>query len=191
MGKDWAWDFEGATCECPGRTIAGQIVWWRRWCSPLTKEGDIYFNIWNTGKILKATPTDSGYSIEELPEIINGRGDVGDPFISPEEDYMIFRAYFEEGYGRGDLYISFKIDGNWTAPENLGAPINSDAHEICPTVTADGRFFLYASDRLDSAYSHESLDEMREKYQSHDNGNSNIYYMSAGFIDRMRKLAGG
>lgn len=155
--------------------------------SSITNQGNIYFNIWNTGKILKATQTDSGYVSEELPEIINSRSDVGDPFISPEEDYLIFRAYFNEGYGRGDLYISFKINGNWTTPENLGEPINSNAHEICPYVTTDGKLFLFASDRLIKSYSSESVDDLKKKYQSYDNGNSNIYFMSAGFIEKMKK----
>lgn len=154
--------------------------------SSISQAGNIYFNIWNTGDILKATPSDSGYTTEVLPDIINGKTDVGDPFISPEEDYLIFRAYFNEGYGRGDLYISFNINGAWTQPENLGEPINSQAHEICPYVTTDGKFFIFASDRLQTYYSNESLEGIQQKYRSYDNGNSNIYYMSADFIQVMK-----
>lgn len=154
--------------------------------SSLTQNGDIYFNIWNTGKILKASKTDSNYVSQELPEVINSRSDVGDPFISPNEGYLIFRAYYDEGLGRGDLYISFNIEGTWTAPENLGEPINSSGHEICPYVTTDGKMFIFASDRLQQYYSDENLSELQAKYQSYDNGNSNIYYMSAEFIGRMK-----
>ncbi|MFK7924314.1 MAG: hypothetical protein AB8H47_20320 [Bacteroidia bacterium] len=154
--------------------------------SSITQNGDIYFNIWNTGKILKATKTDSTYFTQELPEIINSRSDVGDPFISPNEDYLIYRAFYDEGYGRGDLYISFNIEGNWTKPENLGDQINTNGHEICPYVTADGKMFIFASDRLQEYYSDETLAELQAKYQSYDNGNSNIYYMSAAFIQRMK-----
>jgi Tol biopolymer transport system component len=154
--------------------------------SSLTRQGDIYFNIWNTGKILRATQTDTGYVSEALPEIINSRSDVGDPFISPEEDYLIFRAYFNEGYGRGDLYISFNINGQWTAPENLGEPINSRAHEICPYVSTDGKLFIFASDRLIEEYPQGSLGALERKFHSYDNGQSNIYYMSAAFIAEMK-----
>lgn len=154
--------------------------------SSVTVQGDLYYNIWNTGKILKATQTDTGFVSAELPEIINSRSDVGDPFISPDESYMIYRAFYNEGFGRGDLYISFNINGQWTAPENLGEPINSRSHEICPFVTTDGKLFIFASDRMNEYYSDQTLEEIQEKSHSHDNGNSNIYYMAADFIQRMK-----
>lgn len=154
--------------------------------SSVTAQGDLYFNIWNTGKILKATQTDTGFVSTELPKIINSRSDVGDPFISPDETYMIYRAFYDEGFGRGDLYITFNIKGQWTAPENLGEPINSRSHEICPYVTTDGKLFIFASDRMNEYYSDQTLEQIQEKSHSHDNGNSNIYYMSAGFIQRMK-----
>lgn len=158
--------------------------------SSVTNEGDIYYNIWNTGNILKASKTDTGYVSIVLPDAINGKSDVGDPFISPNEDYLIFRGYFREGFGRGDLYISFKIEGEWTEPENLGEPINSSAHEICPYVTTDGRLFIFSSDRLNQQFTNKkekNLDAVQKRYQSYDNGNSNIYYISADFIEVFRK----
>lgn len=155
--------------------------------SSITAQGDLYYNIWNTGKILKATQTDTGFVSVELPEIINSRSDVGDPFISPDESYMIYRAFYDEGFGRGDLYISFNIKGQWTAPENLGEPINSRSHEICPYVTTDGQLFIFASDRMNEYYSEQTLEEIQEKSHSYDNGNSNIYYKSADFIQEMKQ----
>lgn len=155
--------------------------------SSLTQEGTMYYNIWNTGKILRATPSDTGYVSEELPDIINSRSDVGDPFISPEGDYLIFRAYFNGGFGRGDLYISFHLGGTWTEPENLGEPINSSAHEICPYVSTDGKLFIFASDRLINYNPGIKMSDLLNKQRSYDNGNSNIYYMSADFIQRLKK----
>lgn len=154
--------------------------------SSITEIGDIYFNTWNTGKILKATATDSGYQVAELPEIINSRSDVGDPFISPDESYLIYRAFYQEGFGRGDLYISFNLNGEWTAPENLGEPINSRGHEICPFVTNDGKMFIFASDRMADYYASKDLEGLKQKFHSYDNGQLNIYYMSADFIDNMK-----
>ena len=154
--------------------------------SSINRKGEIYYNIWNTGKILKASPTDTGYVSVELPETINERSDVGDPFISPNGDYLIYRAYYKEGYGRGDLYISFNHQGKWTEAQNLGEPINSNAHEICPYVTTDGKLFIFSSDRLEQDFKRENLGQLQEKYKSYDNGQSNIYYMSADFIEKFR-----
>ncbi|MEM6262891.1 MAG: hypothetical protein AAGI38_10315 [Bacteroidota bacterium] len=155
--------------------------------SSVTRTGTIYFNIWQTGDIYKATPSDTGYVVEALPDAINGRRDVGDPFISPDEDYLIFRGYFREGYGMGDLYISFNIEGEWTAPENLGPQINSSRHEMCPSVTPDGKLFVFSSNRLTDLPNNPSLEELNEKFTSHDNGLRNLYYQSAGFIQELKQ----
>lgn len=159
--------------------------------SSLTNFGTIYFNVWNDGDIYKAVPDGSEYKVEVLPEAINGRSDVGDPFISPNEDYLIFRGYFKEGYGRGDLYISFREGDAWTTPENLGPEINSNGQEMCPYVTPDGKWFIFASDRLEEYYqtnASESLENVLVKSHSSDNGQQNIYYCRADFIKRLSDI---
>ena len=41
--------------------------------------------------------------------------------VSPKEDYVIFAAMHESGYGDIDLYISFKtLENNWGHPINMG-----------------------------------------------------------------------
>lgn len=56
------------------------------------------------------------------------------PFISANEDYIIYFSTDPKGYGDVDLYISFKKDGKWGEPKNLGLPINSVDAEFCPFV---------------------------------------------------------
>lgn len=158
--------------------------------SSITKGGDIFFNIWSTGNIFKASPVDTGYVVEELPASFNSNYRQGDPFISPDEDYLIFRGYREDSYGRGDLYISFKIDNTWTEPENLGEPINSTANEMCPMISPDGRLFIFASSRIVERVLPDPLDPIttvQDKFTSYNNGMMNIYYQSADFIAERRK----
>lgn len=161
----------------------------KEYYSSVTKDGTIYFNIWSTGNIFKAQMVGTTYAVEKLPEIINGDYAKGDPFISPNEDYLIFRGYREDSLGQGDLYISFKINDTWTEPENLGPPINSPANEMCPYVTVDGAIFIFSSSRMTQPVDVKPLEPIKNlegKYQTHDNGNENIYYMSADFIDTLR-----
>lgn len=83
---------------------------------------------------------------ERLSDSINTRGYEGDVFIAPDESYIVFCAARKSGYGRGDLYISFKNrDGSWTKSVNMGEKINSEGHELCPFVTKDGKYFFYTS----------------------------------------------
>lgn len=158
--------------------------------SSLTRKGDIYFNTWKTGDIYKAVKTDSSHAVQRLPDIINLDKSVGDPFIAPDEQYLIFRgSNLENSIGGFDLFISFNIDGAWTAPMNLGEPINSKAREICPYVTTDGKLLIFASNRLVEDYRTkplESIEAFKSKSESFDNGSWNIFYTSTSFIERLR-----
>lgn len=159
--------------------------------SSITKDGKIYFNVWDTGDMYVANPVDTGYQVSRLPDVINSSNGEGDPFISPDEDYLIYRGY-TQSMGRGDLYISFKKDDQWSIPQNLGRPINSPHHEMCPNVSPDGKHFIFASSRLLNPYgsqASEAADILRNKHKSPDNGQLNIYYLKADFIEGFRKKA--
>ena len=160
--------------------------------SSLTSDGSIYFNIWNNGNMYKAEPVDTGYVIKELGEkFIGSKGD-GDPFIAPDESYLIFRSRNRGGLGAGDLWITFNIEGKWSEPENLGEPINSRYHEMCPYVTTDGKLFIFSSSRFKKPYFNDdinNLDDVQAKLSTWDNGQQNIYTMSADFIEDFRRKA--
>lgn len=161
--------------------------------SSITNNGDIYFNTWKTGDIYKAVKTGSSHLIERLPDVINLNKSVGDPFISPNEEYLIFRGNnLEHTIGSFDLYISFNIDNEWTEPLNLGEPINSNATEICPYITANGELLIFASNRLIKGYETQPLQfisSFKNKSESFDNGGWNIFYTSTTFIDNLRAKA--
>lgn len=72
---------------------------------------------------------------------INTTARESNPFIAPDQSYLI---YFSSGpgvQGETDLLISFQEAGRWSAPVNLGAPINSRGAEFCPMVH-QGRLYL-------------------------------------------------
>jgi hypothetical protein len=54
------------------------------------------------------------------------------PFIAPDEDFLLYFSTDSTGFGEVDLYISFRKNGNWTKGKNLGEPINSAFAEFCP-----------------------------------------------------------
>lgn len=51
------------------------------------------------------------------------------------------------GIGRCDLYKSELIDGKWTNYKNLNRPINSPYWESQPSISANGEFLIFSSDR--------------------------------------------
>ncbi len=99
-----------------------------------------------------------------LGSAINTDAYEADVFIAPDESYIIFCSTREGGFGRGDLYISFKqAEGNWSKAANMGKAINTSEYEYCPFVTKDGKYLFYTSNQDIYWVSTAIFDELREK----------------------------
>ena len=110
----------------------------------LRGSGAGYFSMYNRNKKSLAIDLKSPEGKELALKLI----DEADVFIAPNESYMIFCSIREDGFGQGDLYISFKKDdNNWTTAKNMGATINTKYHELCPVVTRDGKYFFFTSNQ--------------------------------------------
>lgn len=89
------------------------------------------------------------------------------PFIAPDESYLIFDGIIESGYGKLDMYISFRQkDGSWGAAINLGDTINTELPEGSGSVTSDGKYFFFT--------------------RFPGNGKKNDMWVDAGFIEALR-----
>lgn len=78
---------------------------------------------------------------ENLGSPINSKERESNPYIAPDESYLIYFSTKPGGYGDVDLYISFREQDKWTEAVNLGQPINSTAAEFCPLIH-QGRIYL-------------------------------------------------
>lgn len=90
-------------------------------------------------------------------------------FISPSQDFILVDAPKDNDKTKDrDIHVCFKQkDGTWSKPINLGNAVNSDFNETCPSLTPDGNYLFF------SRYNEEG-------------GISNIYWVSAEVIDRVR-----
>lgn len=84
---------------------------------------------------------------ENLGEEINSSAQEVDPYIAPDQSFLIFASDRPGGMGKMDLYVSFRREGRWTSPRNLGLKVNSSGSEVCPCVSPDGRYFFFTSGR--------------------------------------------
>ena len=81
---------------------------------------------------------------ENLSDSINTPATEADPYIAPDESYMIFSSDRQGTYGEGDLYVSFREGGRWTEPRNLGNVINTSEYEYTPFVTPGGQYLFFS-----------------------------------------------
>lgn len=162
------------------------------WYASSTLDRKLYYSTWdperNTDDIFFASPED-GYHQKQITGGVNTDAAEFDPFISPDESYLIFASYQRSGFGSADLYISFNVNGEWSKAENLGEKINSPGRDYCPWVTNDGKHLFFTSMRTETPY-HKmpeiTLPALRNKMLDIDNGMGNVYWVKADFIEEMR-----
>lgn len=84
---------------------------------------------------------------ENLGPNINTVYDEDAPFLSDDGNTLYFASRGHPGFGNYDIYKSSLVDGKWSKPENLGAPINSPAHDIFMVQNKDGSIGYFSSGR--------------------------------------------
>ena len=104
----------------------------------ITKNGNIYFMKQNpdgTGSsdvYVSRYIADKYHEPENLGHPINTSFRESNPFISADEDFIIYFSSDTSGFGGVDLFISYKEDDKWSTPKNLGPVINGPVGEFCP-----------------------------------------------------------
>lgn len=87
------------------------------------------------------------------PEVVSfsGSRDYVDlePALSPDGQSLFFystRPVQDGGENAQDLWVVHRQGEDWGEPENLGAPVNTEAAEFFPSVTADGTLYFCRAD---------------------------------------------
>ena len=145
-------------------------------------EDDIYISRFMNGNLTRAV---------NVGPSINTNLNEGDPFVSPDERYLIFCSRDRmDGFGNNDLYVSFrKQDGSWTTALNMGETINTPAEEVCPIVSHDGKYFFFSSNRKKSKSYPESpltYEQIVRDLANPGNGSNDIYWVNANVIDSLK-----
>jgi len=170
----------------------------------LAADGTLYFASSRPGgkgasDIWRARWTEGHYAEPENLLEINTPGYESQPGVAPDQSYLVFasigRADTMETagapYHRTDLYISFHNANGWSEPRNLGAPINSPFSELTPTISPDGRWLYFASDRSFVSLPMRRLNTDQYEADLHGllNGWDNIYRVPISAIEHFRPSA--
>lgn len=98
------------------------------------------------GKVLIDSFRSEGQVLSTNPFIgpIDELAGLSPPFFHTD-DIVIFASRRPGGYGGLDLYRTERIQGRWTAPQNLGPQINSPYDETTPFLALDGKTLYFSS----------------------------------------------
>jgi hypothetical protein len=131
----------------------------------IVADSSIYFAS-SDGKVCRSQYLNGHYQNRVvLPYPIN-YADIGsnweDPYVSPDESFLLIHSTRSGGFGGADIYISYKkADGSWTNPKNLGEKINNAGDDVDADITSDGKYMTYSR-------------------------NGDLYWVSASFIDSLK-----
>jgi Tol biopolymer transport system component len=69
--------------------------------------------------------------------------------VLPQKCSLIFLSTTgQEDFGRGDIYYSKLVNGEYTKPVNLGSTINSQGLDHCPYIAPDESYLIFS--RMDN-----------------------------------------
>lgn len=83
-----------------------------------------------------------------LGAAINTAGDEDAPHIAPDGKTLYFGSNGHGGKGDHDIFVSYRLDDtwlHWTAPEPVGAPINTPGYEFDFVIAANGEYAWWGS----------------------------------------------
>jgi Tol biopolymer transport system component len=158
----------------------------------VTNDGTLYFHSSRESgqgsfDIYRSKFMDGQYTEpENLGDAINTAATEAQPFIAPDESYLVFTSagrpdeIIGDGnrYVRGDLYLTLRRNGVWTPAEHLDPQVNTAAAELCPFVSRDGKYFFFTSERgFVTTLPKERLTfgKMKDRLGTVLNGSGNIY----------------
>ena len=79
---------------------------------------------------------------------INSSYNEGTCSVTADGNFLIFTSCdAPDSHGSCDLYSVEKVEGEWQSPRNMGSKINSSFWDSQPSLSADGRFLFFSSDR--------------------------------------------
>ena len=120
------------------------------WHPTVSRQGTLYFssardNPQGGYALYRSRLTHGHYTeAEKLNGIVNSQYGAWDPFIAPDESYLIFSSEKPDGYGGHEQYITRPQNGTWTTPKSLGPEINTRATEYGSYITPDGKFYFFS-----------------------------------------------
>lgn len=119
----------------PSLTADGKTLVFTR---KIDGQEDLMVSYWQGTEWSPATPMES----------INTRRNEGAHCISADGRTIVFTSCDKrQGIGSCDLYISQWTGENWTVPVNMGPEVNSTAWESMPSLSANGEWLYFSSNR--------------------------------------------
>ena len=153
----WTMQREGNGWSAPRNLGAPVNSDGQEWYPTVAADGTLYFGSDRPGgkgrtDLYRSRQVDGKYTEpENLGDAINSAQEEYEPWIAPDQSYLLFMADNREGRGDSDIFISWNCRDGWTKAAPVGAGVNSPGSEYSPKISPDGKYFFWTSTRTDVA----------------------------------------
>lgn len=96
--------------------------------------------------------SNNGFSSPVNLASLNTRGDEMTPYYHTASRTLYFSSDGHESLGGLDIFASAKKGGTFSAPQNVGAPLNSSYNDFYFNLMADGKEAYFSSNRVGSLF---------------------------------------
>ncbi|HJU89170.1 MAG TPA: hypothetical protein VJ672_07260 [Gemmatimonadaceae bacterium] len=125
------------------------------WFASATRDGTLYFSAvredspGGAADIYRSRFVEGRFAEpEKLDSTINTPGWESEPYIAPDESFLLFSALDRrDGFGGWDIYISYRDGAGWTAPRNLGPLVNTATRDYSSRLAPDSHTLYFTSER--------------------------------------------
>ena len=160
----------------------------------MSNKGNIYFyaRVGNQGDIFMSEYKDGKYGgAIKVEAPISTEYWENDPYIAPDESYLIFQTDRPGTFGEGDLFISYRLkNGKWSEPRNMGKGVNTkESGEGCPMVSPDGKYMFFSSMCRKLPYYSKVPITYKEKIKilnKPGHGSEDVFWVSAKIIEKLK-----
>jgi Tol biopolymer transport system component len=166
----------------------------------LSQKGTLYFSRTDgtpgVTSVYQADWTgDKDIKPRKLPEPVSGKGNIYNACISPDGSCLVACVAGRDSLippERPVYYAFFRENDRWTEGVNLDSILQlQGSNAISPSFSPDGKYFFFACDkkRKEAFYSGSRMNMtfLRERRNMPGNGNSDIYWVDADVIFKLKK----
>ena len=90
---------------------------------------------------------EKNYGAATMVSEVNTKFNDGPIYLAIDGRTMYMASQGHESLGGYDIFVSYKDQGSWTRPKNMGYPINTPYDDLFFAVNASGKFAYIASNR--------------------------------------------
>lgn len=126
----------------PALTIDGNVLYFTK------RDGTLHFYHQNEDIYFSQKRENDWTPSRSIGPPINTAENEGAFSISADGKYIFFTACNRSGgLGQCDIWLTFNKGMQWVQPMNIGKPINSKHWESQPSISADGKYLFFTSNR--------------------------------------------